>query len=73
MKTLLLTLSLIIISPTLFSQSITIGEDGIVRCKDVAIGTTEIIDEVTYEVVDRALLEQRRDEGADLTDRKSVV
>ena len=71
MKTLLLTLSLIIISPTLFSQSITIGGDGIVRCKDVAIGTTEIIDEVTYEVVDRALLEQRRDEGADLT--KSCV
>ena len=68
---LLLTLSLFIISPTLFSQSITIGEDGIVRCKDVPIGTTEDINDVTYEVVDRALLEQRRDEGADLT--KSCV
>ena len=67
MKIVLLTLSLIIVSPTLFSQSITIGEDGIVRCKDIAIGTTEVIDEVTYEVVDRALLIQRRDEGADLT------
>ena len=71
MKIVLLTLSLIIVSPTLFSQSITIDEDGIVRCKDIAIGTTEVIDEVTYEVVDRALLIQRRDEGADLT--KSCV
>ena len=71
MKSLLLTLSLIIISPHLFSQSITIGEDGIVRCKDVPIGTTEVIFGETYEVVDRALLEQRRDEGADLT--KSCV
>ena len=71
MKTLLLTLSLIIISPNLFSQSITIGEDGIVRCKDVTIGTTEVIDGITYEVVDKGLLIQRRDEGADLT--KSCV
>ena len=67
MKKLLLTLSLLIISSNLFSQSITIGEDGIIRCKDVAIGTTEVIFGDTYEVVDRALLEQRRDEGADLT------
>ena len=67
MKTPLITLFLIIISPTLFGQSITIGEDGIVRCKDVAVGTTEEISGDTYEVVDRDLLIQRRDEGADLS------
>ena len=71
MKKLLLTLSLLIISPTLFSQSITIGADGVVRCKEETVGTTEVIFGDTYEVVDRALLEQRRDEGADLT--KSCV
>ena len=48
LKTLLLSLFLIIISPTLFGQSITIGEDGIVRCKDVAIATTEEISGDTY-------------------------
>jgi len=67
MKILLLSLLLIIISPNLFSQSITIGEDGIVRCKGVSIGTTKLIDNKLYEVVDRELLIQRRDEGADLT------
>ena len=67
MRTLLVSLFLIIISPTLFGQSITIGEDGIVRCKDVAIGTTEEISGDTYEVVNRDLLIQRRDEGADLS------
>ena len=70
-KTLLLTLYLIITSSTLFGQSITIDENGIVRCKEIAIGTTEVIGGETYEVVDRALLEQRRDEGADLS--KSCV
>ena len=66
MKKLLLTLSLLIISSNLFSQSITIGEDGIVRCKDVAIGTTEVINDLTYEVVNRAILEQRINEGVNL-------
>ena len=71
MKTLQLSLFLIIISPALFGQSITIGEDGIVRCKDITIGTTEEISGDTYEVVDKELLIQRRDEGADLS--KSCV
>ena len=71
MRILILALFPIFISPTLFGQSITIGEDGIVRCKNVAIGTTEEISGDTYEVVDRDLLNQRRDEGADLT--KSCV
>jgi surface protein len=67
MKRTLLTLILLIISATLYSQSITIGDDGIVRCKDVAIGTTQTIFGDTYEVVDRNLLIARRDQGADLT------
>ena len=66
MRTLLLTLSLLIISPTLFSQSITIGEDGIVRCKDVPIGTTEVIFGETYEVVDRRLLIEKEIGGQNL-------
>ncbi len=48
-------------------QSITIGADGIVRCENVAIGTTQNIGFDTYEAVDQDLLIQRRDEGADLS------
>ena len=58
---------LFLITIDLHAQTITVGEDGIVRCKDVPIGTTETIDDVTYEVVDRELLIQRRDEGGDLS------
>ena len=57
---------LFLITPVL-AQEITIGSDGIVRCKDVPIGTTKTIGFDTYEVVDRGLLIQRRDEGADLS------
>ncbi len=64
MKTLILSLSLILISPNLFSQSITIGEDGIVRCKDVPIGTTEVIFGETYEVVDRNSLMSKINDGS---------
>lgn len=67
MKRLILIPILIIFVSNLFSQSITIGEDGIVRCKDVPTGTTQTIFGDTYEVVDRNLLMQRRDEGKDLT------
>ena len=66
MRTILLSLTLILLSPSVFGQSITIGEDGIVRCKDIAIGTTEIIFGETYEVVDRDLLTQRINEGSNL-------
>ena len=57
---------LLLLSAPVFAQEITIGSDGIVRCKDVPIGTTLTIGFDTYEVVDRDLLIQRRDEGADL-------
>lgn len=67
MRSYLLTLVLVLISVTAYSQTITIGENGIVRCKDVAIGTTGTIFGDTYEVVDRNLLIQRRNEGKDLT------
>jgi surface protein len=66
MKRVLLTIILLSLTTSLFSQSITIGSDGIVRCKDVPIGTTQTILGDTYEVVDRNLLIQRRDEGADM-------
>jgi uncharacterized protein (TIGR02145 family) len=60
-------IGLLILPNILFSQSITIGADGIVRCKDVAIGTRQTVSGSEYEVVDRNLLIQRRDEGKDLT------
>jgi len=58
---------LILFSTPAFAQVITIGSDGIVRCKDVPIGTMQAVWFDTYEVVDRGLLDQRRDEGADLS------
>jgi len=60
-------LALLLLSTPVFAQEITIGSDGIVRCKDVPIGTTQTIGFDTYEVVDVALLTLRRDEGADLS------
>ena len=67
MKITILTLILIILTTNLYAQSITIDANGIVKCKGVQTGTTELVNGVTYEVVDRNLLIQRRDEGADLT------
>jgi uncharacterized protein (TIGR02145 family) len=67
MRALLLFIIVISSATNLQSQSITIGDDGIVRCQDVAIGTTQTISGDTYEVVDRNLLMLRRDEGKDLT------
>jgi surface protein len=67
MKRTLLTLTLLLLTTTLYSQSITIGDDGIVRCKGVSIGTKQTVSEVEYEVVDRGLLNQRRTQGSDLT------
>ena len=61
-----LLLSFFAVTPS-SGQSITIGADGIVRCENVAIGTTETIGFDTYEVVDRTLLIQRRNEGTDLS------
>jgi surface protein len=62
-------LTLLFLSAPVFAQEqeITIGADGIVRCKDVPIGTTKTIGFDTYEVVDRELLIQRRDEEADMS------
>ena len=67
MKTTILTLTLIILTTNLYAQSITIDANGIVKCKGVEIGTTEVVNGDTYEVVDRNLLIQRRNEGTDLT------
>lgn len=67
MKKLLLTIILLLLTTPLYSQSITIGEDGIVRCKGVSVGTTQTLLGNVYEVVDRELLIQRRNEGKDLT------
>jgi surface protein len=67
MKRFILALALFLSSTSAFSQNITIGDDGIVRCKDVPVGTTATIFGDVYEVVDRNLLIQRRDEGKDLS------
>jgi surface protein len=45
-----------------------LAENGVtIMCPDAAVGETGQVGGVTYEAVDRALLIQRRDEGADLT------
>ena len=67
MKKLLLLTFLLLLSNQVFGQQITIGEDGIVRCKDVPIGTKQTIFGDEYEVVNRDLLIVRRDQGRDLT------
>jgi hypothetical protein len=67
MKSIILTLILIILTTNLYAQTITIDANGIVKCNGVGIGTTEVVSGDTYEVVDRTLLIQRRNEGADLT------
>jgi len=45
-------IALLFLSTPVFAQEITIGPDGIVRCKDVPIGTTQTIGFDTYEVVE---------------------
>jgi uncharacterized protein (TIGR02145 family) len=66
-RRILLTLVLVLLSATAYSQTISIGEDAIVRCKDVPIGTKQTVAGTEYEVVDRNLLIQRRNEEKDLT------
>ena len=67
MKKTLLILILMVASGPLYAQTITIGDDNIVRCKDVPIGTTQTISGDVYEVVGIDLLIQRKNEGKDLT------
>ena len=67
MKKMLLILILMVASGPLYAQTITIGDDNIVRCKDVPIGTTQTISGDVYEVVGIDLLIQRKNEGKDLT------
>jgi surface protein len=67
MKRALLTFTLLALHAGVFGQAITIDEQGTVRCKGTSIGTTAILFGDVYEVVDRSLLIQRRNEAADLT------
>lgn len=67
MKTLLLSTLFVLSSHLTSAQGIVIGDDGVVRCKGVPIGTIQSILGDDYEVVDRDLLIQRRDEGRDMT------
>ncbi|MCH8496232.1 MAG: BspA family leucine-rich repeat surface protein [Balneolales bacterium] len=66
-RLLLVVLILFAYTASAYSQSVTIGEDGIVRCLDVPIGTVQEVDGDEYLVVDRTLLNYRRSAGADLT------
>jgi hypothetical protein len=51
-----------------FTPNIYLSENGvIIMCPNVPIGLVGVVDGVEYEVVDRELLIQRRDEGGDLT------
>jgi surface protein len=63
----LLIVALFAMASLISAQSSTIGEDGIVRCLNVPIGTTQTIGEDTYEVVDVNLLYIRISENADLS------
>jgi len=67
MKRTLLTITLLLITTSVYSQTITIGQDGIVRCKGVPVGTTKMISRNVYEVVDRDLLIKHINELKDLT------
>jgi hypothetical protein len=67
MKRTLLPIILIILTTNLYPQSITIDDNGIVKCVGVETGTSEVVNGNTYEVVDRDVLIQRRNDGADLT------
>jgi surface protein len=67
MRIYLITIILVLITFTAYSQSITIGEDGIVRCKDVPIGTRQTIAGSTYQVVDYETVIVLRFQGADLS------
>jgi surface protein len=67
MKRALITFTLLALHAGVFGQAITIDEQGTVRCKGTSIGTTAILFGDVYEVVDRNLLIQRRNEAADLT------
>jgi surface protein len=63
-----LALFALLLFPTFcLGQSFTIDNNGIVKCKGVNSGVTGSVSGVIYESVDRALLIQRRNEGADLT------
>jgi len=51
-----------------FPQDFYLDENGVtIKCENCQPGDTGTVHEILYEAVDRALLEQRRDEGADLT------
>lgn len=50
------------------SQSFYLDENGVtIKCINCQPGDTGTVNGIRYEAVDKALLEQRRDEGADLT------
>ena len=65
MKKILIFALLYALCSPVYSQ-ISIDDNGIIRCLGVSIGTTQTIFGDTYEVVDRDLLIQRRDEGVEM-------
>ena len=61
------TILLLLTTISVFGQDITIGDDGIVRCKNVEIGTKQTVLGTEYEVVNRDSLIVRKDQGVDLS------
>ena len=60
-------LALLFLSAPVFAQEITIGSDGIVRCKDVPIGTTQTVGFDTYTVVDKEGIKWHNSNRRDLS------
>lgn len=67
MKKILLLITGLILHTTAYAQVFTVDENGIVKCPTATPGQKGTIFGEEFEAVDRSLLEQRRDEGADLS------
>jgi surface protein len=67
MKKLILFCTLLAMYSSVHAQTFIADDKGIIKCSGAVPGDKGVINGVTFEAVDRALLIQRRDDGADLT------
>lgn len=66
-KTLLSTIIILLSLAAAYGQEFTIDDNGIVKCSNAKSGDLDTIQGDLYEAVDRELLIQRKNEGADLS------